>query len=135
MKSTPRQGMGVDINQVAQGFPKDGLEHMIGDSPIITATMAGIDLECLVDTGSQVTLVNESFYLAHLQPRGHKLTTVRNWLTIRAADGLELPYLGYFETDIVLAGTTVRNRAVLVVRDCPNGRRVPGLIGTNVLSA
>ena len=97
--------------------------------------MAGIDLECLVDTGSQVTLVNESFYLAHLQPRGHKLTTVRNWLTIRAADGLELPYLGYLETDIVLAGTTVCNRAVLVVRDCPNGRRVPGLIGTNVQSA
>ena len=125
------------MNQVAQerGRPIDGLEHLIGDSPIITVTMAGVNLECLVDTGSQVTLVNESFYLTHLQPRGHKLTTVRNWLTIRAADGLELPYLGYFETDIVLAGTTVCNRAVLVVRDCPNGRQVPGLIGTNVLSA
>ena len=60
----------------------DGLEHMIGDSPIITATMTGIELECLVDSGSQVTLVNESFYLAYLQPRGHKLTTVWNWLTI-----------------------------------------------------
>ena len=97
------------MNQVAQerGRPIDGLEHLIGDSPIITVTMAGVNLECLVDTGSQVTLANESFYLAHLQPRGHKLTTVRNWLTIRAADGLELPYLGYFETDIVLAGTTV----------------------------
>ena len=44
MKSNPHQGMGADINQVAQGLPMDGLEHMISDSPIITATMAGIDL-------------------------------------------------------------------------------------------
>ena len=51
------------------------------------------------------------------KPRGHKLTTVQNWLTIRAADGLEFPYLGYFEADIVLAGITVCNRGVLVVRD------------------
>ena len=115
------------MNQVAQerGRPIDGLEHLIGDSPIITVTMAGVNLKCLVDTGSQVTLVNKSFYLAHLQPRGHKLTTVRNWLTIRVADGLELPYIGYFETDIVLAGTTVVGRDSIPVRRPDSQSREP----------
>ena len=47
---------------------------------------------------------------------------------------MELPYIGYFEADIAISGITVCNRAVLVVRDCSTSRRVPGLIGTNVLS-
>lgn len=127
----------MDVNEVApdQVLPVRGLECLVGDSPVVTVTMAGVQVDCLLDTGSQMTLVNESFYLEHLKPRGHQLHTVKIWLTIRAADCLELPYLGYFETDITLSGVTVNNRAVLVVRDCSHGRRVPGLIGTSVLSA
>lgn len=94
--------------------------------------MAGVQVDCLLDTGSQVTLVNESFYLEHFEPLDHQRHTVRNWLTIQAADGLELPYLGYFETDIMLSGVTVNNRAVLVVLDCSYGHKVPSLIGMNV---
>ena len=104
------------MNEVAQSV--FSLDRLVGDSPIIKATMAGVDVDCLIDTGSQVTLVSESFYVEHLRPRGHLLTTVRNWLTVRAADGLELPYIGYFEAGIVISGITVCNRSVLVVRDC-----------------
>ena len=81
------------------------------------ATMAGVDVDCLMDTGSQVSLVSESFFKEHIQSATCNLMSAHNWLTIRAVDGLEVPYLGYFETDIVVSGVTVHNRAVLVVRE------------------
>lgn len=101
----------AEVNEVAQKqvLPTRGLERLVGDSPIVTVTMAGVDVDCHPDAGNQVTLVNESFYLAHIQPRGHKLTAVRNCLTFRAADEMKLAYLGYFEADIVLSNVTVCN--------------------------
>ena len=96
------------------------------------ATMAGVDVDCLMDTGSQVSLVSESFK-EHIQSATCNLMSAHNWLTIRAVDGLEVPYLGYFETDIVVSGVTVHNRAVLVVRETEHKSRTPVLLGMNVL--
>ena len=67
-----------------------------------------------------------------MQPQGHLLRSARNWLTIRAADGLEIPYVGYFETTVCIAGVSVDDRAILVVRD--SGQQFPGVLGMNVLS-
>ena len=95
--------------------------------------MAGVDVDCLMDTGSQVSLVSESFFKEHIQSATCNLKSAHNWLTIRAVDGLEVPYLGYFETDIVVSGITVHNRAVLVVREAERKSRTPVLLGMNVL--
>ena len=95
-------------------------------------TLAGQPVDCLLDTGSQVLFVTEAFYKAVLQPQGHLLRSARNWLTLRAADGLEIPYVGYFETTVCIAGVSVDDRAILVVRD--SGQQFPGLLGMNVLS-
>ena len=89
---------------------------MVGESPIMKATMAGVKVNCLMDTGSQVSLISEGFFREHIQSAECNVIAANNWLTIRAVDGLEVPYVGYFETHIVISGVTVRNRAVLVVR-------------------
>ena len=44
-----------------------------------------------------------------------------------------MPYLGYFETYIVISGVTVHNRAVLVVREAQHKRHTPVLLDMNVL--
>ena len=82
------------------------------------ATLAGQSVDCLLDTGSQVPLVTEAFYKAHLQRDGHLLRPAHHWLTIRAADGT------------TVAGTTAEDRAILVVRD--SGQQHPGLLEMNV---
>ena len=49
------------------------------------------------------------------------------------ANGLEIPYSGYIETDIQICGHVVRDRGILIVKDV-KGRNTPGLIGMNVIS-
>ena len=97
-----------------------------------SVTLAGQTLDCLLDSGSQVSFVTEAFFKRAIEPQGHELRSARNWLTIRAADGLEVPYVGYFETDVCVAGQVVADRAILVVRD--SGQSLPGLLGMNVLA-
>ena len=59
-------------------------------------------------------------------------------LTLRAANGFEIPYLGYLELDVEVDRRKIPWCEVLVLKDIPataNQRReVPGLLGTNVLA-
>ena len=52
----------------------------------------------LLDTGSCVSLVSESFYEANLSDS--ELMPVGNILNIECADGEGLPYKGYIEAEI-----------------------------------
>ena len=96
--------------------PSD-MSCFVGESPIMKATIAGVNVNCLMDTGSQVALISEGFFREHIQSAECNLIAADNWLTIRAIDGWEVPYLAYFERDIVISGVTVHNWAVLVVRE------------------
>ena len=58
-------------------------------------------------------------------------------LTLRAANGLEILYVGYLELEIEVDGVKVSNCRVLVLKDTPatsqQRKDIPGLLGTNVL--
>ncbi|KAL0152450.1 hypothetical protein M9458_052173, partial [Cirrhinus mrigala] len=58
-----------------------------------------------------------------------------NWLQLRAANGLTIPYIGYLELDVELCGRVVLGCGILVVRDPPGGvcAQVPGVLGMNIL--
>ena len=105
---------------------------LIGGSPIWNVKIGDVAVDCLVDTGSQVSMVTEDFYRKYLGSR----STLRDstWLTIRAANGLELPYAGYFEADVELGGTVLRKQGILVTK-VSEGRRAPGLLGMNILGS
>lgn len=62
-----------------------------------------IDVKCLVDTGSQVTLFSESLCRELFKD---KQTNDRDlpWLTLRAANGLTIPYVGYMVADFIVGG-------------------------------
>ena len=107
-------------------------ERLVEGKCVASVTVAGQTLDCLLDSGSQVSFVTEAFFKRAIQPQGHELRSARNWLTIRAADGLDVPYVGYFETDVCVAGQVVADRAILVVRDA--SQSLPGLLGMNVLA-
>ena len=123
-----RNGPGVEERGILTSASYD---QIVGGVPVAKVTVAGQPVDCVLDTGSQVSFVTESFYQAILQPQGHLLHSARNWLSIRAADGLEIPYFGYFETTVCVAGVTVEDRAILV-RDA--GHKLPAIFGMNVTS-
>ena len=57
-----------------------------------------VPARALLDTGSCVSLVTESFYKEHLSK--HEVKAIGEILNIECADGENLPYTGYIETEI-----------------------------------
>ena len=110
------------------------VKRAIGPQSVITVLMGGVPVDCLVDSGSQVTMVEQRFFDKHL--RTPYARGAGSWLEITAANGLSVPYEGLIETDICIGGITAQHSGVIVVRRAPTvvgGREVPGLLGTNVL--
>ncbi|PIK42091.1 Retrovirus polyprotein [Apostichopus japonicus] len=81
----------------------------------------------VLDTGSQVTIMTEDCFLETF--RGIKLEQLK-WLSINAANNLQIPYNGYFEADVQLGGIEIPGRGMLVVKV---RREIPMLIGMNIL--
>ena len=102
--------------------------------------IGGIPVNSLLDTGSEVTTITEEFFNLHYKPKGQTLLSTRNWLTLTAANGLEIPYAGYVEMDIEVNGLVLEQRGILVVKSPTSQlskerkREIPGLIGMNVLA-
>lgn len=81
-----------------------------------------------------VSTITETCFRLRFEPWGQDRLRSCHWLQLRAANGLEIPYIGYLELDIELCGSTVPDCGVLVVRDPPGGGTdTPGILGMNVL--
>lgn len=111
------------------------LSKLVGRCPSVTIMMGGVEVPCLLDTGSMVTTISENFFRQHFEPRGQEKLRSCGWLQLRAANGLDIPYLGYLELDFVVLGRHIKNKGVLVVRDRSNSclGGLPGLLGMNVM--
>ncbi|XP_049331323.1 retrovirus-related Pol polyprotein from transposon opus [Astyanax mexicanus] len=101
--------------------------------------MGGVVMSCLLDTGSMVTTITEEAFREHFQDRGGGALKACHWLQLKAANGLDIPYLGYLELDIEVLGKVLPRMGVLVVRDSTDlpfqqqKAKVPGLLGMNVI--
>lgn len=79
--------------------------------------MGGVNVPCLLDTGSMVTTITESFFLAHFEPWGKERLNNCGWLQLRAANGSVIPFVGYLELDFVILGRVMHKKGVLIVKD------------------
>ena len=112
------------------------MTRLVGECPTTKATFGGKEVVCLFDTGSQITTVTESWVRANLTVDVEPST----FLTLRAANGLEVPYCGIIKVCVDVCGTKLEAVPVLVVRDpsdpssAVKKASVPGLLGMNVIS-
>ena len=107
-------------------------EQFVGGSPIITLTISGVDVPMVADTGSQVTTISEEFYQEHLRSVLHAepFANLRDF-TVRAANGLSLPFTRYFVADVMCNGVKITDCGFLVTSN--SSARAPGLLGTNIM--
>ena len=80
---------------------------IVGKCPEVIVDVEGVEIPCLLDTGSQVTLFSESFFqkwLGHIQLRNKEDLS---WMELRAANGLNIPYTGYAVLDFAVGGVKV----------------------------
>ncbi|KAL0154049.1 hypothetical protein M9458_050649 [Cirrhinus mrigala] len=113
----------------------------LGNCPTVEITIGGVTVACLLDTGSMVTTITQQFYEQYLQPQLQFQLQPCQWLKLKAANGLDIPYLGYLETTIGILGKTLPKMGILVVKNSSDfatqSRReqVPGLLGMNIISS
>ncbi|CAG2234451.1 unnamed protein product [Mytilus edulis] len=90
-------------------------DRLVGKCPTVSAYVAGFKVNCLVDTGSTVTTVTESFYNRFLR----RCTDLQTDITfiLKGANGTCIPYIGYVEVGIDIMDQRLPNRGVLIVKD------------------
>lgn len=103
--------------------------------PHLDVSIGGVLIPCLIDTGFMVSTVTETFFVRHFEAQGLDRLRSCQWLQLRAANGLSIPYVGYLELEVDLCGKTLPGCGILVIKDLPGttGSRVPGVLGMNVL--
>ena len=47
-----------------------------------------------------VCTITKELFETHFKLEGHELLSTSGWLKLAAANGLEIPYLGYFELEM-----------------------------------
>ncbi|KAG1933963.1 interleukin-1 receptor accessory protein-like 1-A [Pimephales promelas] len=112
------------------------MNGLVGSRSLVNVTIEGIQHECLIDSGSQVTTISKSFHDSHLA--SHPICPLANLIEVEGAAGQRVPYIGYIEIEILFPETftgspkTVSTLA-LVVPDSSASVHVSVLIGTNAL--
>ena len=109
---------------------------MVGEVNESRAVLNDIPCTALIDTGSQVTTLSETFWKLHLvdcpiQPLG-------DIIEVEGAGGCKVPFLGYIEVSIsfpqnVNGTSETMDAVVLVVPDTAFNLKTPLLIGTNLI--
>lgn len=74
-------------------------ETITGTCPLVEIKFDGAPVQFLVDTGSQVTIFTESICKELFQNKPVGEAGDVPWLTLRAANGLDIPYVGYILAD------------------------------------
>ncbi|KAL6456493.1 hypothetical protein MHYP_G00350370 [Metynnis hypsauchen] len=106
--------------------------QLVGTCPYLTVNIGGIDVKCLLDTGSMVSTLTETFFSQHFKETPQSC----RWLQLKAANGLDIPYLGYLELDVTVFDKVICNRGILIVKDPPGSSHsieVPGVLDMNVI--
>ena len=90
-------------------------KKLVGACPTVKISINQSPLLATVDTGSQVSTVTESFFLDNLQ--GPLQIIPSKCFRLTAANGLVVPYIGYFLATVELNGQVLPDKGFLVIRD------------------
>lgn len=109
--------------------------HMVGEVNEAAILLNGHDTTALLDTGSCVSIVAETFYREHLG--NTELKPLQDILHVECADGQSLPYLGYIEVELSVpegvSGLRPKDCLLLVTPDTRYSAKTPVILGTNIL--
>ena len=124
-------GRGLSIGMRNQR-PK--VSNIIGSSNESDIIIEGIETKALLDTGSCVSILCQSFYDKHLKHL--PLHPVEDILRLECADGSFMHYTGYIQVQILTSGIPsehIQDCIFLIVPDTDYSKNVPLLICTNIL--
>lgn len=107
--------------------------QLVGECPRVEVEANGKIISCVLDTGSQVTLVSKAFFTRHFGDIDMNCAHDSPWLTLRVVNGLQIPYVGYAVVDFAVGGINVPQKGMVVVEDGCMGAD-HAILGMNVIA-
>lgn len=117
-------------------FVRDSCLKLTGSKTNATVKINNMTTGALLDTGSQVSIIKESFYRQSFNDQD--LQPLKKNMSVKCANGGYLSYLGYVTAEVDLLGASTNRTllcSMLVVPDNRYNKRVPVLLGTNLLQS
>ena len=115
------------------------MQQAVAPCPEIVMSIKGKPTRCLLDSGSEVTLINESCYKEHIEHQLLPSAGSHNLFSLRGVEG-HVPLSKHFECDIEVGGQLVHSVGILVKKDKiplvdSKGRKAktPVLLGSNLI--
>ncbi|XP_028290920.1 uncharacterized protein LOC114454569 [Gouania willdenowi] len=93
------------------------MERAVGKCREVAVKIGEVPVRCLLDTGSQVSTISESFFKQQLLGREEDVFPAAKWLKLTAANSLPIPYIGYVELDMEAMGLNIPECGFLIVKD------------------
>ena len=120
------------------------MEQAVAPCPEITMSIKGHHIRVLLDMGSEVTLLNESYYNQHIQQLIPTIEqdhlNAHNLFNLKGVEDGSVPLSKYFAVDIHVRGRLIHDIGVLVKADTvpltdSNGKstRAPAILGCNLI--
>ena len=111
-------------------------KKMVGPANVGSIKICGNETTGLIDSGSMVSSISESFYRS-MDPVP-KLGDTKDFgidLAGYGANGSQLAYIGYLNADVLVPklGPIMHGIPILVVKDTDFNKTVPVIIGTNII--
>ena len=117
------------------------MHQAVASCPEIIMSIRGKPTKSLLDSGSQVTLMNKSYFQEHIK---HQLLpcsgAYNNVFNLKGVEEGHIPLTRHFECDIELGGQTIHHVGILVKKDKvplldSKGRKAktPALLGSNLI--
>ena len=78
------------------------MARVISKCPVMKVNVSGQSINCLLDTGAEVSTLTEEFFRNHLSPLRHKMKDITGWIPITAANGLPVSNIGLVFKDVFL---------------------------------
>ena len=120
------------------------MQQAVAPCPEIVMSIKGKPTRSLLDSGSEVTLVNESYYKEHIEhrllPSSGLYNNSHNLFSLRGVEEGHVPLSKHFECDIEVGGQLVHCVGILVKKDRiplvdSKGRKAKtsALLGSNLI--
>ena len=97
------------------------MQQAVAQCPEIVMSIKGKPTRSLLDSGSEVTLINESYYKEHtehrLLPSSDLYNNSHNLFSLRGVEEGHVPLSKHFECDIEVGGQLVHHIDILVKKD------------------
>ena len=133
----------LSSQQVSAQVKIEVMQRAMATCPKINMGCGRKVIPSLLDSGSQVTLIHQSFFeqeiLPHIKPSDGEKTKAHQLFQLTAANNGKLPVSMYVELDLDFLGIVVPKVGVLITQE-PNElleschkTKLPGVVGWNLI--